>query len=179
MLDIKENYEKQVRAHLTKQFGYTNDMQVPRIAKVVINMGLGEATNNSKAVENGVKELGTITGQKPVVNRAKKSIATFKLRKGMPVGASVTLRGARMWDFLAKLIHISLPRIRDFRGLSNRSFDGRGNFTVGIKEQLIFPEINYENIDAVRGMDISIVTTARTDQEAHALLAAMGMPFKK
>jgi large subunit ribosomal protein L5 len=179
MLDIKESYEKQVRAHLKKQFGYTNDMQVPRIAKVVINMGLGEATNNSKAVENGVKELGTITGQKPVVNRAKKSIATFKLRKGMPVGASVTLRGARMWDFLAKLIHISLPRIRDFRGLSNRSFDGRGNFTVGIKEQLIFPEINYENIDAVRGMDISIVTTARTDQEAHALLAAMGMPFKK
>lgn len=179
MLDIKESYEKQVRAHLKKQFGYTNDMQVPRIAKVVINMGLGEATNNSKAVENGVKELGTITGQKPVVNRAKKSIATFKLRKGMPVGASVTLRGARMWDFLAKLIHIALPRIRDFRGLSNRSFDGRGNFTVGIKEQLIFPEINYENIDAVRGMDISIVTTARTDQEAHALLAAMGMPFKK
>lgn len=179
MLDIKESYEKQVRAHLKKQFGYTNDMQVPRIAKVVINMGLGEATNNSKAVENGVKELGTITGQKPVVNRAKKSIATFKLRKGMPVGASVTLRGARMWDFLAKLIHIALPRIRDFRGLSNRSFDGRGNFTVGIKEQLIFPEINYENIDAVRGMDISIVTTARTAQEAHALLAAMGMPFKK
>lgn len=179
MLDIKESYEKQVRPHLKKQFSYSNEMQIPRIVKVVVNMGLGEATSNSKAVENGVKELGTITGQKPVVNRAKKSIATFKLRKGMPVGASVTLRGARMWDFLAKLIHISLPRIRDFRGLSNRSFDGRGNFTVGIKEQLIFPEINYENIDAVRGMDISIVTTARTDQEAHALLAAMGMPFKK
>jgi large subunit ribosomal protein L5 len=126
-----------------------------------------------------VKELATIAGQKPVVNRARKSIATFKLRKGQPVGASVTLRGKRMYDFLAKLIHVALPRIRDFRGLSSKSFDGRGNFSVGIKEQLIFPEINYEQIDAVRGMDISIVTTAPTDQEAHALLAAMGMPFKK
>jgi len=179
MFDIKENYQTQVRESLKKQFGYENDLQVPRIVKVVINMGLGEATNNAKAMENGVKELGIIAGQKPVTNRAKKSIATFKLRKGMPVGASVTLRGERMWNFLAKLIHIALPRIRDFRGLSGKSFDGRGNFSVGIKEQLIFPEINYESIDAVRGMDISIVTTAPTDQEAYALLAAMGMPFKK
>jgi large subunit ribosomal protein L5 len=179
MIDIKESYDNQVRAHLKKQFNYSNDMQIPRIVKVVINMGIGESTSNSKAVENGVKELQTITGQKPVINRARKSIATFKLRKGMPVGASVTLRGKRMWNFLAKLIHISLPRIRDFRGISSRSFDGRGNYSLGIKEQLIFPEINYENIDAVRGMDISIVTTAPTDQEAHALLAAMGMPFKK
>ena len=177
--NLKKKYVEDVIPALKNKYEYENVHQIPKLEKVVINMGLGEATNNSKAVENGVKELGTITGQKPVVNRAKKSIATFKLRKGMPVGASVTLRGARMWDFLAKLIHIALPRIRDFRGLSNRSFDGRGNFTVGIKEQLIFPEINYENIDAVRGMDISIVTTARTDQEAHALLAAMGMPFKK
>ncbi len=179
MLDIKDNYEKQVRPHLTKQFNYSNPMQVPRIVKVVINMGLGEAANNAKAIDSGVNELATIAGQKPVVNRARKSIATFKLRKGQPVGTSVTLRGKRMYDFLAKLIHIALPRIRDFRGLSSRSFDGRGNFSVGIKEQLIFPEINYEQIDAVRGMDISIVTTARTDQEAHALLAALGMPFKK
>jgi len=179
MLDIKDNYEKQVRPHLKKQFNYSNDMQVPRVVKVVINMGLGEAANNAKAIDSGVKELATIAGQKPVVNRARKSIATFKLRKGQPVGTSVTLRGKRMYDFLAKLIHVALPRIRDFRGLSSRSFDGRGNFSVGIKEQLIFPEINYEQIDAVRGMDISIVTTARTDQEAHALLAALGMPFKK
>ncbi|KAF1857237.1 hypothetical protein Lal_00015516 [Lupinus albus] len=179
MIDIKESYDKQVREHLKKQFNYSNDMQIPRVVKVVVNMGMGESTSNSKAIENGVKELQTITGQKPVINRARKSIATFKLRKGMPVGASVTLRGKRMWNFLAKLIHVSLPRIRDFRGISPKSFDGRGNYSLGVKEQLIFPEINYENIDAVRGMDISIVTTARTDQEAHALLAAMGMPFKK
>ena len=179
MIDIKESYDKQVREHLKKQFNYSNDMQIPRVVKVVVNMGMGESTSNSKAIENGVKELQTITGQKPVIKRARKSIATFKLRKGMPVGASVTLRGKRMWNFLAKLIHVSLPRIRDFRGISPKSFDGRGNYSLGVKEQLIFPEINYENIDAVRGMDISIVTTARTDQEAHALLAAMGMPFKK
>lgn len=179
MLDVKEHYDNQIRPQLKKQFGYTNDMQVPRIVKVVINMGLGEAANNAKAIDSGVKELATIAGQKPVVNRARKSIATFKLRKGQPVGTSVTLRGKRMFDFLAKLIHVALPRIRDFRGVSGRSFDGRGNYSLGVKEQLIFPEINYEQIDAVRGMDISIVTTARTDQEAHALLTAMGMPFKK
>jgi large subunit ribosomal protein L5 len=179
MIKIKERYQQEVVPQLKKEFGYTNDLQVPRLAKVVINMGLGEATANAKAIDNGVKDLLTVTGQKPIVNRARKSIATFKLRQGMPVGASVTLRGRRMYDFLAKLIHIALPRIRDFRGLSSKSFDGRGNYSVGIKEQLIFPEINYENVDAVRGMDIAIVTTARTDQEGHALLAALGMPFKK
>ena len=179
MYKIKEHYQDEVVPHLKKEFGYVNDMQVPRLAKVVINMGLGEATANGKAIDNGVKDLLTVTGQKPIVNRARKSIATFKLRQGMPVGASVTLRGRRMYDFLAKLIHIALPRIRDFRGLSSKSFDGRGNYSVGIKEQLIFPEINYENVDAVRGMDIAIVTTARTDQEGQALLAALGMPFKK
>jgi large subunit ribosomal protein L5 len=178
-IKIKEHYDKEVVPHLKKQFGYQNDLQVPRLEKVVVNMGLGEATANAKVIESGVKDLVTITGQKPVVNRARKSIATFKIRKGMPVGASVTLRGKRMYNFLAKLIHIALPRIRDFRGLSPRAFDGRGNFSVGIKEQLIFPEINYEQVDAVRGMDIAIVTTARTDQEAQALLAALGMPFRK
>jgi len=179
MIKIKERYQQEVVPQLKKQFGYTNDMQVPRLEKVVINMGLGEATANAKAIESGVKDLVTVTGQKPIVNRARKSIATFKVRKGMPVGASVTLRGKRMYDFLAKLIHIALPRIRDFRGLSSKAFDGRGNYSVGIKEQLIFPEINYENVDAIRGMDIAIVTTARTDQEGHALLQALGMPFKK
>jgi large subunit ribosomal protein L5 len=179
MIKIRERYKQEVVPQLKKEFGYTNDLQVPRLAKVVINMGLGEATANGKAIDGGVKDLLAVTGQKPVVNRARKSIATFKLRQGMPVGASVTLRGRRMYDFLAKLIHIALPRIRDFRGLSSKSFDGRGNYSVGIKEQLIFPEINYENVDAVRGMDIAIVTTARTDQEGQALLAALGMPFKK
>jgi large subunit ribosomal protein L5 len=179
MVDIKEQYAKEVVPHLKKEFGYENDLQVPRIAKVVINMGIGEATANAKAVDSGVKDLVTITGQKPIINRARKSIATFKVRQGMPVGISVTLRGKRMYDFLAKLVHIALPRIRDFRGVSGKSFDGRGNYSIGVREQLIFPEINYEQIDAVRGMDISIVTTARTDQEAKALLAALGMPFKR
>jgi large subunit ribosomal protein L5 len=179
MINIKEQYQNQAVPALKKQFGYKNDLQVPRLAKVVVNMGLGEATANAKVIDNGVKELVTVTGQKPIVNRARKSIATFKVRQGMPVGASVTLRGARMYDFLAKLIHIALPRIRDFRGLSPKSFDGRGNYSVGIREQLIFPEINYENIDAIRGLDIAIVTTARTDQEAQALLAALGMPFRR
>lgn len=178
-MKLREKYEKEVVPALRKQFEYTNNMQVPRLEKVVINMGIGEAAASAKAIDGGVKDLVTITGQKPVVNRARKSIATFKVRKGMPVGASVTLRGARMYDFLSKLIHVALPRIRDFRGLSNKSFDGRGNFSLGVKEQLIFPEINYEQVDAVRGMDISIVTTARTDQEARALLAHLGMPFKR
>jgi large subunit ribosomal protein L5 len=179
MIKIKERYHTDVVPHLKKQFGYTNDLQVPRLEKIVINMGLGEATANAKAIDSGVKDLVTVTGQKPIINRARKSIATFKVRKGMPVGASVTLRGRRMYDFLAKLIHIALPRIRDFRGVSSKSFDGRGNYSIGIKEQLIFPEINYEQVDAVRGMDIAIVTTARTDQEGQALLAALGFPFKK
>ena len=178
-MKLKERYDKEVVSKLTKEFGYTNVMQVPRLEKVVVNMGLGEATANAKAIDAGLKDLVAIAGQKPVVNRARKSIATFKVRKGMPVGASVTLRGERMFDFLSKLINIALPRIRDFRGLSPKSFDGRGNFSVGVKEQIIFPEINYEQVDAVRGMDISIVTTARTDQEGRALLAALGMPFRK
>jgi large subunit ribosomal protein L5 len=179
MIDIREQYAKEVVPTLMKQFGYDNNLQVPRFAKVVINMGLGEATANAKAIDSGVKDLVTITGQKPIINRARKSIATFKLRQGMPIGASVTLRGRRMYDFLAKFIHIALPRIRDFRGVSSRSFDGRGNYSIGIREQLIFPEINYEQVDSVRGMDIAIVTTARTDQEAQALLAAIGMPFRR
>lgn len=178
-MKLREKYEKEVVPALRKQFEYSNDLQVPRLEKVVINMGIGEAAASAKAIDGGVKDLVAITGQKPVVNRARKSIATFKVRKGMPVGASVTLRGSRMWDFLSKLINVALPRIRDFRGLSNKSFDGRGNFSLGVKEQLIFPEINYEQVDAVRGMDISIVTTARTDQEARALLANLGMPFKR
>ena len=179
MMKLKDKYAKEVVPHLTKEFGYSNVMQVPRLEKIVINMGLGEATANAKAIDSGVKDLVAIAGQKPVINRARKSIATFKVRQGMPVGASVTLRGERMYHFLSKLINVALPRIRDFRGLSPKSFDGRGNFSVGVKEQLIFPEINYEQVDAVRGMDISIVTSARTDQEGRALLAALGMPFKK
>src|SRR5215470_14502957 len=164
-MKLKEYYLKEVCPALKKQFGYTNDLQVPRLEKVVVNMGIGEATGNAKAIDGGVKDLTAISGQKPIVNRARKSIATFKVRQGMPVGACVTLRGARMYDFLAKLINIALPRIRDFRGVSSKSFDGRGNFSLGVKEQLIFPEINYEQVDMVRGMDIAIVTTARTDHE--------------
>jgi large subunit ribosomal protein L5 len=179
MIKLKEHYEKQVRNTLKKQFGYKNDLEVPRLEKVVVNMGIGEVTTNAKAIDGGVKDLLTVTGQKPIINKSKKSIATFKIRKGLPVGACVTLRGRRMYDFLAKLIHVALPRIRDFRGVSSKSFDGRGNFSVGIKEQLIFPEINYEQVDAVRGMDIAIVTTARTDQEGQALLQALGMPFRR
>lgn len=178
-MKLKERYQKEVTVALKKQFGYSNDLQVPKIEKVVVNMGVGEATANAKAIESGVKDLVTITGQKPVVNRARKSIATFKVRQGQPVGVSVTLRGARMYDFLSKLINIALPRIRDFRGVSPKAFDGRGNYSLGVKEQLIFPEINYEQVDAIRGMDIAIVTTARTDQEGRALLSELGMPFKK
>lgn len=178
-MKLKEQYLKEVVPHLKKQFNYGNDLQVPRLEKVVINMGIGEATGTQKAIDAGIKDLTAIVGQKPVVNRARKSIATFKVRQGMPVGISVTLRGARMYDFLAKLINIALPRIRDFRGVSGKAFDGRGNYSLGVKEQLIFPEINYEHVDQVRGMDIAIVTTANTDQEGQALLAALGMPFRK
>lgn len=178
-MKLKDKYLQEVVPHLKKEFNYSNDLQVPRIEKVVINMGIGEAAASAKAIDGGVKDLTAIAGQKPIVNRARKSIATFKVRKGMPVGVSVTLRGARMYDFLAKLIHIALPRIRDFRGLSTKSFDGRGNYSLGVKEQLIFPEINYEQVDATRGMDISIVTSARTDDESRAMLQALGMPFKR
>lgn len=179
MINVKEHYDKNVKKALKTQFDYSNDLQIPRVEKVVVNMGVGEATTNSKAIEGGVKDITTITGQKPVVNKARKSIAQFKVRKGVPVGVSVTLRGKRMYDFLSKLMHIALPRIKDFRGLSPKSFDGRGNYSLGIKEQLIFPEISYDKIDATRGMDIAIVTTARTDSEALALLKEIGMPFKK
>jgi large subunit ribosomal protein L5 len=178
-MKLKEFYKSKVVPGLKKQFGYKNDLQVPRLEKIVINMGIGEVTTNSKAIDGGIKDMTAIAGQKPVVNKARKSIASFKVREGLPVGVSVTLRGERMYHFLSKLINLALPRIRDFRGVSNKSFDGRGNYSLGVKEQLIFPEINYEQVDMVRGMDIAIVTTANTDQEGRALLESLGMPFKK
>lgn len=176
---LKEKYIKEVAPALFTKFGYTSTMQTPKIEKVVINIGVGDATQNSKLLEDSVKELTQIAGQKPVVTKAKKSIATFKLREGMPIGTKVTLRGERMYEFLDKLFNISLPRVRDFKGVSKTAFDGRGNYTLGVKEQLIFPEINYEQVNKVRGMDVVIVTTANTDAEARELLALMGMPFTK
>jgi large subunit ribosomal protein L5 len=179
MSRLKERYQADVIPTLRKEFNYTNVMAVPRIAKVVVNMGLGEGTQNAKVVDTGAEEIGKITGQKAVVTKAKKSIAQFKLRKGMPVGAMVTLRGERMFDFLDRLIAIALPRVRDFRGVSPRGFDGRGNFTLGLRDQLLFPEIDYLKVDKARGMNISVVTTARTDEEARRLLQLMGMPFRQ
>ena len=176
---MKERYETAAVPALKETFKYENVMAVPRIEKICINVGLGEYVQNSKSLEFANKDLAAIVGQKPQVTRAKKSIANFRLREGMPNGLKVTLRGKRMWDFLHKLIGLALPRIRDFRGVSDKSFDGRGNYTLGLKEQMIFPEISYDKIDKVRGMDVTIVTTAHTDEEARALLAAMGMPFKK
>jgi large subunit ribosomal protein L5 len=178
MSRLKERYEKEVTAALTKEFGYTNVMAIPKITKVVVNMGLGEATQNAKISETGADEIARITGQKPVVTRAKKSIAQFKLRKGMPIGAMVTLRGDRMWEFLDRLVSVALPRVRDFRGVSPRGFDGRGNFTLGLKDQLLFPEIDYMKVDKARGMNISVVTTAKTDEESRKLLQLLGMPFR-
>ena len=178
MTRLKERYTKEVVPALRKQFGYKNPMAVPKVEKVVINMGLGEATQNVKIVDTGADELGRITGQKPVVTRAKKSIAQFKVRKGMPIGTMVTLRGERMYEFLDRLISIALPRVRDFKGVSARGFDGRGNYTLGLKDQLIFPEIDYLKVDKARGMNISVVTTAKTDEEARTLLKLMGMPFR-
>ena len=175
---LKERYEKEAVPALTKEFGYTNVMAVPKIAKIVVNMGLGEATSNAKIIEVGADELGRITGQKPVVRRAKKSIAAFKVRKGQPIATSVTLRGERMYEFLDRLVSIALPRVRDFRGVSPKGFDGRGNFTLGLKDQLLFPEIDYMKVDKSRGMNVSVVTTARTDQEARKLLQLIGMPFR-
>ena len=175
---LRERYEKEVVPALKKEFGYTNVMAVPKIQKVVVNMGLGEATSNAKIIEVGSAELASITGQKPVVRRAKKSIAAFKVRKGQPVGTSVTLRGERMYEFLDRLMAIALPRVRDFRGVSPKGFDGRGNFTLGLKDQLLFPEIDYMKVDKSRGMNVSVVTTARTDQEARKLLQLIGMPFR-
>ena len=178
MSRLKDRYLKEVVPSLRNEFGYRNVMAVPRVEKIVLNMGLGEATQNAKIVDTGADELGRITGQKPMVRRAKKSIAQFKVRKGMPIGVMVTLRGARMYEFLDRLITIALPRVRDFRGVSAHGFDGRGNFTLGLRDQLIFPEIDYMKVDKARGMNISVVTTARTDQEARRLLQLMGMPFR-
>ena len=178
MSRLKERYQQDVIPALKKEFGYANVMAVPKIQKVVVNMGLGEATSNVKIIDTGADELGRITGQKPVTRRSKKSIAQFKVRKGQPVGTMVTLRGARMWEFLDRLMNIALPRVRDFKGVSPKGFDGRGNYTLGLRDQLMFPEIDYMKADKARGMNISVVTTARTDLEARRLLQLMGMPFK-
>ncbi len=178
MSRLRERYEQEVAPALKKEFGYSNVMAVPRIRKVVVNMGLGDATQNAKIVDTGADELGRITGQKPVITRAKKSIAQFKVRKGMPIGTMVTLRGERMWEFLDRLISVALPRVRDFRGVSPRGFDGRGNYTLGLKDQLLFPEIDYMKVDKARGMNISVVTSARTDEESRKLLQLLGMPFR-
>ncbi|NJO77514.1 MAG: 50S ribosomal protein L5 [Cyanobacteria bacterium RM1_2_2] len=175
---LKELYKEKVVPKLIEQFQYENIHQVPKIIKVTINRGLGEAAQNAKALESSINEISLITGQKPVVTRAKKAIAGFKIRKGMPVGIMVTLRSERMYAFMNRLINLALPRIRDFRGISPKSFDGRGNYTLGIREQLIFPEVEYDNIDQIRGMDISIITTANTDEEGRALLKELGMPFR-
>lgn len=176
---LKERYEKEIKTGLMTKFEYQSIMQVPKIEKIVVNIGVGDAVNNAKLLDESVAELEMITGQKPVVTKAKKSIAGFKLREGVPIGTKVTLRGEKMYDFLDKLISISLPRVRDFRGISADSFDGRGNYTLGIKEQLIFPEINFDKVNKTRGMDIVIVTSANTDEEARELLAQVGMPFAK
>ncbi|GAK01073.1 50S ribosomal protein L5 [Geomicrobium sp. JCM 19055] len=176
---LRNRYKQEIVPRLHEQFNYSSVMAVPKIEKIVINMGVGEAVNNPKSLDSAVEELAQIAGQKPVITKAKKSIAGFKLREGNPIGTKVTLRGERMYDFLEKLVHVSLPRVRDFRGVSNKAFDGRGNYTLGVKEQLIFPEIEYDKVDKVRGMDIVIVTTAKTDEESHALLKEVGMPFQK
>lgn len=178
MARLKEKYVNEVIGRLKEKFGYKNIMQVPELEKIVINMGLGEAIQNAKAIDAAVGDLSTITGQRPVVTRARKSIAGFKLRAGMPIGCKVTLRGERMYEFADKLFNIALPRVRDFRGVSGKAFDGRGNYTLGIREQLIFPEIEYDRIDKIRGMDIVFVTSAKTDEEAKELLAQLGMPFR-
>ena len=176
---LMQRYQNEVVKALMEKFNYTSKMQAPKIEKIVLNIGVGDAVSNSKLLDEAVNELTLISGQKPVITRAKKSIAGFKLREGAPIGCKVTLRGERMYEFLDKLVNISLPRVRDFRGVSNNSFDGRGNYTLGIKEQLIFPEINFDKVNKLRGMDIVFVTTAKTDEEGHELLAQLGMPFKK
>ena len=176
---LQEKYNNLVKPELVNKFNYTSSMEIPRLEKIVINMGVGDAVSNSKVLDDAVNELQVISGQKPVITKAKKSIANFKLREGMPIGCKVTLRGQRMYEFLDKLISVSLPRVRDFHGISKRAFDGRGNYTLGIKEQLIFPEIDFDNVNKVRGMDIVIVTTANTDEEGRALLSLLGMPFNK
>ena len=175
---LQEKYQKEVVPALTEKFGYKNVMQLPKIEKIIINMGVGEAVGNPKALDSAVSDLTIISGQKPLLTRAKKSLAAWKLREGMPIGCKVTLRGVRMYQFLDKFMNVALPRVRDFRGVSDKAFDGRGNYAVGRKEQLIFPEIEYDKIDKIRGMNIVIVTTAKTDEEARELLKLMGMPFK-
>jgi large subunit ribosomal protein L5 len=177
MTRMKQQYQTKVRAELMKEFGYKNPMQVPRLEKIVVNMGVGEAVADSKKIQAAAEELARITGQKPVVTKAKKSIAVYKLREGQPIGVKVTLRAERMYEFLDRLVTIALPRVRDFRGLNGKSFDGRGNYALGLKEQIVFPEIDYDKIDAVRGMDIVICTTAATDKEAKALLKGFDLPF--
>ena len=178
MARLKDYYKSEVVPAMMKQFGYSNTMQVPRLEKIIVNMGLGEAIQNVKILESASAEIGALTGQKPVITKARKSIATFKLRKGMSIGCMVTLRQERMYEFFDRLVNVALPRIRDFRGIAPSSFDGRGNFAMGIKEQFIFPEIDYDKIDKVKGMNVVIVTTARTDEEARHLLRLMGMPFR-
>jgi large subunit ribosomal protein L5 len=178
MTRLESFYKDQVVAKLTEQFGYKNVMQVPRITKITLNMGVGEAAANKKVLENAVADMAKLSGQKPVTTKARLSVASFKIREGWPIGCKVTLRRAQMWEFMDRLINISLPRVRDFRGVSGRAFDGRGNYNFGIKEQIIFPEIDFDQVDALRGMDISITTTAKTDEEAKALLAAFSFPFR-
>ncbi len=176
---LRETYNEEIRPALLKEFGYKNLLQVPKLEKIVVNIGVGEAITNNRALDAAVGDLAAITGQKPVITRAKRSIAAFRLREGMPIGTSVTLRGDRMYEFFDRLTNASLPRIRDFRGVSARSFDGRGNYTLGLREQLIFPEIEYDKVDKTRGMEISIVTTAKTDEEGRRLLKLLGMPFQE
>ncbi|HEC99492.1 MAG TPA: 50S ribosomal protein L5 [Proteobacteria bacterium] len=178
MASMKEFYQKECVPLLMKEFGYKNTMQVPRMVKIVLNVGLGEAIQNAKALESATEELSLIAGQRPVITKARKSIASFKLREGMSIGCMVTLRGDRMYDFLAKLVHVALPRVRDFRGVSEKSFDGRGNYTLGIKEQIIFPEIDYNKVEKIRGLNVTIVTSAQTDAEGRYLLKLLGMPFR-
>ncbi|MFM8961967.1 MAG: 50S ribosomal protein L5 [Actinomycetota bacterium] len=175
---LKERYKSEVTAHLQQEFNFANKMQIPTLSKVVVNMGVGEAAKDSKLIEGAIRDLTTITGQRPLVTKARKSIANFKLREGQPIGAHVTLRGDRMWEFMDRLLSVSLPRIRDFRGLSPKQFDGKGNYTFGLTEQVVFPEIEQDKVDRVRGMDITIVTTAKNDNEGRALLKALGFPFK-
>ncbi len=176
---LKERYDTSVREELRKQFSYRNVMQIPRVEKIVVNIGMGESIGNGKAMDAAANDLAIITGQKPIVTKSKKAISNFRLRIGMPIGLKVTLRGERMWHFFEKLVTVALPRIRDFQGIPDRSFDGRGNYSLGLKEQLVFPEIDYDKIDRLRGMEITIVTTAKTDEEARALLRSLGMPFRQ
>ena len=179
MANMKDVYKAEVISALQSQFGYKNVMQVPRIEKITLNMGVGEAVGDKKMIENAVADLERLTGQKAVVTKARKSVAGFKIRDGWPIGCKVTLRGDRMWEFFDRLVHIAIPRVRDFRGLNSKSFDGRGNYSMGVREQIIFPEIEYDKVDKIRGMDITITTTARTDEEGRALLKAFNFPFKK